>query len=82
VRMEHRRFLIPRPVEHPEGARSDRFRCRFRYFTDAGIIGSKDFVEEVFDRVKHLLGSKDNRRFTPVSGVEGVYSVKRLSPTA
>jgi len=29
-------------------------------FTDAGIIGSKEFVKEVFDRVKHLLGSKDD----------------------
>ena len=63
-------------------SRSDRFRCRSRYFTDAGIIGSKEFVKEVFDRVKHLLGSKDERKFTPVSGIEGMYSMKRLSSTA
>ena len=59
-------------------SRVDRFRYRCRYFTDAGIIGGKDFVQEVFDQVKHLLGSKDERRFTPVGGVEGVYSMKRL----
>ncbi len=53
-----------------------RFRCR--YFTDSGVIGGKDFVQEVFDQVKHLLGSKDERKFTPVGGVEGVYSMKRL----
>jgi len=35
-------------------------------------------VGEVFDRVKHLLSSKDERRFTPVHGVDGVYSMKRL----
>lgn len=58
---------------------ADQFRYRSRYFTDAGIIGSKEFVGEVFDRIKHLLGSKDERRFTPVSGVAGVYSMKRLS---
>ena len=59
-------------------SRSDRFRYRTRYFTDAGIIGSKAFMGEVFDQVKHLLRSKDERKFTPVGGVEGVYSMKRL----
>ena len=63
-------------------SRADRFRSRSRYFTDAGIIGSKEFVGEVFDKVKHLLGSKDERKFTPVSGVDGVYSMKRLSGAA
>jgi hypothetical protein len=58
--------------------RVDRFMNRTRYFTDAGIIGSKEFVGEVFDQVKHLLRSKDERRVTPVGGVEGVYSMKRL----
>jgi hypothetical protein len=58
--------------------RVDRFMYRTRYFTDAGIIGSKEFVGEVFDQVKHLLRSKDERRVTPVGGVEGVYSMKRL----
>ena len=59
--------------------RVDRFMYRTRYFTDAGIIGSKEFVGEVFDQVKHLLRSKDERKFTPVGGVKGVYSMKRLS---
>ncbi len=39
---------------------------------------SKDFVQEVFDQVKHLLGSKAERKFTSVGGVEGLYSMKRL----
>ncbi len=59
-------------------SRVDRFRYRSRYFTDAGIIGSKEFVAEMFDQVKHLLSSKDERKFTPVGGVQGVYSMKRL----
>jgi hypothetical protein len=29
-----------------ELGRSDRFRYRTRYFTDSGIIGSKEFVAE------------------------------------
>ena len=64
-----RRFLL---------TRAERFKYRTRYFTDSGIIGSKAFVQEVFDGVKHLLGSKDERQFTPVAGVKGVYSMKRL----
>ena len=58
-------------------SRVDRFRFRCRYFNDAGIIGSKAFVGEVFDQVKHLLTSKNERKFSPV-GIEGVYSLKRL----
>ncbi len=59
-------------------SRVDVFRHRCRYFTDSKIIGSKEFVGEVFDKVKHLLDSKDERRFTPIGGVDGVYSMKRL----
>ena len=60
-------------------SRRDRFLYRSRYFTDSGIIGSKEFVGEVFERVKHLLGSKGRRRFTSVGGIDGVYSMKRLT---
>ncbi|SMP52269.1 hypothetical protein SAMN06295888_107159 [Desulfonatronum zhilinae] len=80
---------IPRFVRHDQVkrerkkgyklSRSDIFRHRCRYFTDSGIIGSKKFVAEVFDGVKYLLDSKDERKFTPVGGVEGVYSMKRLA---
>jgi hypothetical protein len=59
-------------------SRTERFLYRTRYFTDAGIIGSKEFVGEVFNQVKHMLRSKNERRFTPVGGVGGVYSMKKL----
>ncbi|MDD2219480.1 MAG: hypothetical protein PHS63_05265, partial [Desulfoplanes sp.] len=58
--------------------RFELFSFRARYFTDAGIMGSKEFVQEVFDQIKHLLRSKNERRFTPVSGIGGVYSMKSL----
>jgi hypothetical protein len=47
------------------------FCYRTRYFSDAGILGSKEFVREVFDQVKHLLTSKDARRFTSLAEAEG-----------
>jgi len=59
-------------------SRAERFRYRSRYFTDSGIIGTKEFVSEVFDQIKYLLDSKDERKFTPVGGVQGVYSMKKL----
>jgi hypothetical protein len=58
--------------------RFELFCYRTRYFSDAGILGSKEFVQEVFDQVKHLLKSKDERKFTSVGGADGVYSMKRL----
>jgi REP element-mobilizing transposase RayT len=61
-----------------ELTRQDRFLYRSRYFTDAGIIGSKEFVKSMFDRFKHLLNCKPERKFTPVGGVEGIYSMKKL----
>jgi putative transposase len=33
-------------------------RCRVRYFTDGAVIGSRDFVDEVFERARHRFGSK------------------------
>ncbi len=59
-------------------SRQERFLYRSRYFTDAGIIGTKDFVKSMFDQFKHLLRCKPERKFTPVGGIEGIYSMKRL----
>ena len=59
-------------------SRGDRFMFRTRYFTEAGVIGSREFVRDMFDNLKHLLDCKPERRFTPVSGLEGIYSMKRL----
>jgi hypothetical protein len=61
--------------------RFEIFRYRTRYFSDAGVLGSKAFVQEVFDQIKHLLKSKDTRKFPSMSGVNGVYTMKRLQKT-
>jgi len=62
-----------------ELSRSDRFRYRTRYFTDSGIIGSKEFVAQNYQRFKHLFYSKHEKKPKPVKGLEGMYSLKRLS---
>ena len=58
--------------------KAEVFRYRCRYFTDAGVLGSKRFVQEVFEEIKGLLGSKNERKFVSVFGDAGMYSLKRL----
>ena len=41
-----------------EFSRNDRFRYRTRYFTDSGIIGSKEFVSINYQRFKDVFMSK------------------------
>jgi putative transposase len=56
-----------------------RFRYRTRNFTDSGIIGSKEFVSENYQRFKHLFYSKHEKKPKPIKGLDGMYSLKRLS---
>jgi len=62
-----------------EISRITRFRYRTRYFTDSGIIGSKEFVSANYRRFKHLFYSKHDKKPRPIKGLEGIYSLKRLS---
>jgi len=62
-----------------ELSKSDRFRYRTRYFTDSGIIGSKEFVAENYQRFKNLFESKHEKKPKPIKGLDGIYSLKRLS---
>jgi len=62
-----------------ELSKSDRFRYRTRYFTDSGIIGSKQFVSSHYQRFKNLFESKREKKPKPIKGLEGIYSLKRLS---
>jgi hypothetical protein len=59
--------------------RIQRFRYRTRYFTDSGIIGTKEFVSINYHRFKDLFMSKRDKIPKPVAGLDGVYSLKRLA---
>jgi hypothetical protein len=60
-------------------SRVDRFQYRTRYFTDSGIIGTKEFVSILYTRFKDIFMSKREKVPKPVAGLDGVYSLKRLS---
>ena len=62
-----------------EISRISRFRYRTRYFTDSGIIGSKEFVSANYQRFKNLFSSKHEKKPKPIKGLEGMYSLKQLS---
>jgi len=71
-------------VEHErkkkyEIKRIDRFRYRTRYFTDSGIIGTKEFVSSNYQRFKGVFMSKREKVPRRVAGLDGVYSLKRLT---
>jgi REP element-mobilizing transposase RayT len=59
--------------------RADRFAYRTRYFTDSGIIGSKEFVQVSMKRFERIINAKRERLPKRVGGLDGVYSLKRLS---
>ena len=62
-----------------ELSRNNRFRYRTRYFTDSGIIGTKEFVSENYRRFKDVFMSKREKIPKLVAGLNGVYSLKRLA---
>ena len=56
-----------------------RIAYRTRYFTDSGIIGTKEFVSENYQRFKDLFMSKREKVPRSVAGLDGFYSLKRLT---
>ncbi len=61
-----------------EISRTKRFRYKTRYFTDSGIIGTKEFVSQNYQRFKHVFQCKHEKKPKPIKGLDGVYSLKRL----
>jgi REP element-mobilizing transposase RayT len=62
-----------------ERPRARRFKYRTRYFTDSGIIGGKAFVLETYRKVKGAFQAKRDKAPRPISGLSGIYPLKRLN---
>ena len=56
----------------------DRFRHRCRYFIDGGVIGSKEFVHGIYLQFKEIFHSHHKKHPLRISGLEKIYSLKRL----
>ncbi len=61
-----------------ELSRTRRFMYRTRHFTESGIIGSKEFVSKTYQRVKSTFQAKRDKIPKPISGLEGIYSLRRV----
>jgi len=57
----------------------DRFRYRTRHFMDSGIIGTKEFVSRCYLKFKDYFSSRHEKRPLTIAGLNGIYSMKRLS---
>jgi len=60
-----------------EVTQASRLRYCTRYFTDSGIIGSKEFVSVHYQRFKHLFASKHEKKPKPIQGLFGIYSLMK-----
>jgi hypothetical protein len=60
-------------------SRVNRFRYRTSYFSDSGIIGTKEFVSINYQRFRDIFMSEREKVPKPVAGLDGVYSLKRLA---
>ncbi len=58
---------------------SRRFISRTRYFTDSAVIGTKDFISACYQRFRDYFTCRREKRPIPISGLYGIYSLKRLS---
>jgi len=78
VRIDNKTLEKERTREFKLG-KADRFRYRTRYFSDSGIIGTREFVRKNYQRFKHIFQSKNEKIPKRIQGLNGVYSLKRLT---
>jgi hypothetical protein len=58
---------------------ADRLRYRTRYFTDSGIIGTREFVARNSKKFHDHFACKKEKSPLKVQGLDGIFSLKRLS---
>ena len=71
-----KRVLGDEPVSLPEYV-----QIRVRYFTDGGVLGSKDYVELIFHELRDRFGPKRTVVGSPVQGLDpkaGFFSLRSL----
>ncbi len=56
-----------------------RLRKQHRYFQDAGILGSREFVTKYYRRFKNYFTCKNEKIPQKIKGLDGIYSMKRLA---
>ena len=57
---------------------ADRLRYRTRYFTDSGVIGTKEFVARYSKKFHDHFACKHEKKPMKIDGLDGMFSLKRL----
>jgi REP element-mobilizing transposase RayT len=78
-RLINKRILEKERKKDFEVTRIDRFVFKSRYFTDSGIIGSKQFVSYCYNQFKDYFQAKKEKMPQAVAGLDGIFALKRLS---
>ena len=83
IKTEKGKSIAPAVVEqeatkHFNPTTTSRFLNRTRYFTDSGIIGSREFVRRLWQRLRPEDDNPDKQP-VEISGLGGVFSLRRLS---
>ena len=60
----------------------NRFLLRTRYFTDSGILGTKEFVSRHYRLFEEHFTCRREKHPGAVAGLDGLYSLKRLAEGA
>jgi REP element-mobilizing transposase RayT len=79
VKVIDEKVVAKERIKNFEISRTERFLYRTRYFTDSGIIGSQEFVSVTYRQFKHLFQSRHEKNPKAVKGLDGIFSLKRLS---
>jgi putative transposase len=51
--------------------RWDLLRCRVRYFSDGAVVGSKDYINAIFESERKRFGAKRKTGARPMRELEG-----------
>ena len=56
------------------------FLYRSKYYTDGGIIGTEAFVSEIYNKIKHMLFLKRNKKPKKIPGYDQIFSLRGYRP--
>lgn len=57
-------------------------RCHIRYFNDGVVVGSKPFIEEMFEQNRSLFGEKRKTGARKISGADRLFCMRNLQLNA
>ncbi len=58
--------------------KAEYLRCKVRYFTDGAVLGSRNFVEDIFQRTRDRFGPRRQTGARPLRGLEAAAGEPRL----